>query len=162
MTSKTCTKCQVPKPIAEFNKDQNRKDGFYPHCKGCRKNETRKYREKYGKKISEYMRAYRQNNFKDILFKSMKARSRKRGIPFDLTIDDIVIPERCPVLGIPIFYKAGNKRSNNTPSVDRIDNTKGYTKDNILIVSWRANDIKADATGQELKTVANFYEQIKK
>lgn len=32
---KRCTKCGIEKPIDEFHKDKNRKDGHYPQCKPC-------------------------------------------------------------------------------------------------------------------------------
>lgn len=47
-----------------------------------------------------------------------------------------------------------------SPQLDRIDNTKGYTKDNVVVVSKRANTIKNDATVQELCKVAEFYKNL--
>jgi len=56
------------------------------------------------------------------------------------------------------LVKGGN--NNNSPSLDRIDNTKGYTPDNVVVVSNRANSIKRDATPDELMAVAKFYMQL--
>ena len=39
---------------------------------------------------------------------------------------------------------------------------KGYTKNNIVIVSTRANRIKSDATLDEIRKVADFYEKLLK
>ena len=50
---------------------------------------------------------------------------------------------------------------NNAPSIDRIDNEKGYIKENIVIVSNRANLLKKDATTEELVMLANFYSNLK-
>ena len=72
-----------------------------------------------------------------------------------VTFDDIVMPTHCPVLGIPLGFS--NSRDH-VPSIDRIVNTKGYTKDNIVIVSLRANRFKSDATLEELKRLVAFYE----
>ncbi len=44
-----------------------------------------------------------------------------------------------------------------SPTIDRIDNTRGYTKDNVLVVSHRANSIKSDATLDELEAIVSFY-----
>lgn len=33
--SKTCSRCRETKPLGEFVRDNNRKDGFHPQCRGC-------------------------------------------------------------------------------------------------------------------------------
>lgn len=40
---KTCTKCGIPKPFSEFQKDKHNVDGFTYACKECRNSATRKY-----------------------------------------------------------------------------------------------------------------------
>jgi len=64
-----------------------------------------------------------------MLFAASK-RAKKKGLIFSLSEEDIIIPSTCPLLGIPIM-KGDKKISPNSPSLDRIDNTKGYIKDNI-------------------------------
>jgi len=44
----------------------------------------------------------------------------------------------------------------NSPSLDRIDNSKGYVKGNVIVVSWRYNSLKKDGTPAELVAVALF------
>jgi hypothetical protein len=46
------------------------------------------------------------------------------------------------------------------PSIDRIDSTKPHTLDNIQIISWRANDIKMNATLEELIMVGEWAETL--
>jgi len=58
--------------------------------------------------------------------------------------------------------KLGSKNNDLTPSIDRIDPKKGYVKDNIIVVSMRANRIKNDATVDEIRKVADFYEKLLK
>lgn len=60
------------------------------------------------------------------------------------------------MLGIPLEFSQSS-RTDNTPSIDRVDNSKGYVKNNIVIVSWRANRLKSDATPYELRRLAKFY-----
>lgn len=51
-----------------------------------------------------------------------------------------MIPETCPVLGIPLTI--GGKRSPSSPSLDRIDPALGYVPGNIRVISDRANRLK--------------------
>lgn len=69
---------------------------------------------------------------------------------------DLLVPETCPVLGIPISPEF-TCRSDNTPSVDRVDPSRGYVKGNCIVISWRANRLKSDATLNELQRMAQFY-----
>ena len=89
-------------------------------------------------------------------------------MPFDLEPQDIknilnLAGSKCPVLGVDMeISKLGSKNNDLTPSIDRIDPKKGYVKDNIIVVSMRANRIKNDATVDEIRKVADFYEKLLK
>jgi hypothetical protein len=83
--------------------------------------------------------------------------SRRRGEECTLELDDIYIPEFCPVLGIRL-QPGSHTHQDNSPSVDRIDSTKGYTKDNVWIISARANRIKNNSTIEE---IGMLYEALK-
>ncbi|WP_157272547.1 hypothetical protein [Azonexus hydrophilus] len=83
---------------------------------------------------------------------SIKRSAKERGIEFDLSIEDIVVPERCPLLGIELRpWASTSDRSDNSVSLDRIDSTKGYVKGNVWVISWRANRLKYDATIDEME-----------
>lgn len=87
------------------------------------------------------------------IFYRLRVRSKRSGVPFDLDIEDIVIPELCPLLNIPLkIYENGS--SFDTPSVDRIDSNKGYVKGNVWIISYLANRMKQNATREQLKVFA--------
>jgi len=93
------------------------------------------------------------------LLNQLKSSASKRGIDFNLSVSDlneISFPLTCPVLGIPLKFNRG-KVEDNSYSVDRMDSSKGYTADNIVIVSYRANKLKSDATLEELKSITEFY-----
>lgn len=86
-----------------------------------------------------------------IMVAHAKARALKYGYEFDIQDSDIIIPEKCPLLNVPfILGEKGNYEF--TPTIDRIDNSKGYTKDNIWIISKKANSMKNAASFEELKT----------
>jgi len=94
------------------------------------------------------------------MWHAAKCRAKRLGIPFTITRDDIVIPSVCPVLGIPIEHQTGKHQSNNSPSIDRVVPSRGYVKDNIVVVSFRANRIKNDSTTEEMRTIVKFYENF--
>jgi hypothetical protein len=100
--------------------------------------------------------SWRDRNPIKVMLISAKERARKYGIPFRLTDADISIPEVCPVLGVPMMRGSGDC----APSLDRIVPSLGYVPGNVVVVSWRANRIKSDASLIEMKKVVEFYEQL--
>lgn len=97
-----------------------------------------------------------------LLWSQLKSSATKRNIPFDLVptdIDEIGIPITCPIFGIPLYFHR-NKVQDDSISFDRIDSSKGYSVDNVVVISYRANKIKSDATLDELQKIVTFYETI--
>lgn len=96
------------------------------------------------------------------LLNQLRASAKKRGIEFDLTtndIDEIGIPISCPILGIPLAFNKGSPKDNSF-SFDRIDSSKGYTKDNVIIVSHRVNKLKSNSTFEEMKKIFEYYSSL--
>lgn len=94
------------------------------------------------------------------LWAQLKASAKKRNIEFNLSpsdIDTIGIPITCPILGIPLVFNR-NKVEDNSISFDRIDSSKGYTVDNLIVISYRANKLKSNATLDEMQKIVRFYE----
>ena len=89
-----------------------------------------------------------------------KHRAKLRGLEFNLTADDVVLPTVCPALGIPIRFGSGfnTRRNPNSPSLDRRDNSAGYVRGNVAVVSIRANQLKSDASLDELRRLVAFLE----
>jgi hypothetical protein len=81
------------------------------------------------------------------LWKHAKHRAITKQLPFDITPEDIVVPEICPIMGQP-FGAVGSGPY--APSVDRIIPYKGYVKDNIRVISLLANQMKWNASPEEL------------
>lgn len=97
------------------------------------------------------MKRWIENNPEAHILNRTRASAKNRGLEFNLTLDDIVIPEVCPYLGIPLTQRLdGNGRSWSSASVDRMDPTKGYVKGNIEIISTKANTMKNNASPEEL------------
>jgi len=84
------------------------------------------------------------------MWDSAKKRAKQKGLPFDLSVEDIVIPKRCPYLDIPISAQGGRQTAN-SPSLDRIDPDKGYVRGNVEVISYRANAIKHNAIFDEFE-----------
>jgi hypothetical protein len=86
------------------------------------------------------------------LVKQAKARAKRSGVPFTLSKEDIIVPELCPILGIKLEH--GNGRAcAGSPSLDRVIPDRGYVKDNVWVISFRANQIKNDSTLEELELI---------
>jgi hypothetical protein len=100
---------------------------------------------------------YRKKNLRRIMFNNAKKRAEQKGLEFDIELKDIVIPKLCPIFGIELEC---NKTSrNNSPSLDRVDNSLGYIKGNIAVISNRANKLKSSATKNELKAIIGYMER---
>lgn len=85
------------------------------------------------------------------LLNLVRNRSKKKGLDFNLESSDIIIPIRCPYLNIEITVFGTIDQA---PSIDRIDNSKGYVKGNVEVISTQANRMKNTATLTELKIFA--------
>jgi hypothetical protein len=90
----------------------------------------------------------------------VRRRAEKRGLDFNLVPEDIVIPETCPILGIPLAFARGVRGGwAASPAVDRIDNAKGYVRGNVAVISHRANLMKSNATLEEMRAVVAYMEK---
>lgn len=107
------------------------------------------YQQTNKERIKDMHKKWIENNLEKWMRMQAKTRAKKLGLPFNLEHTDIVIPQVCPILGIPIFRQKG-KRTINSPSLDRIIPEYGYTKGNIQVISDKANRIKNDASIEEL------------
>jgi hypothetical protein len=88
-------------------------------------------------------------------FRQKKANNKK----WEWTIEfgDLEWPDKCPVLGIPLNYFVDTFRQEDSPSIDRIDSSKGYIPGNVVVISYRANRIKNDGTPEEHAKIAEFF-----
>lgn len=85
---------------------------------------------------------------------TLKQSAKKRDIEFSVDTDYIMslgTPSHCPYLGIKLGYD-NNELKDNSPSINRIDPSKGYVTGNLEIVSNKANTMLLTATSEELKT----------
>lgn len=119
--------------------------------KSCQKRGYREYAVTYAKTwVSE--------NRVKVLLKAAKHRAKIKGIPFSITDQDILIPEFCPVLNIPLVSgsRCGSGGKSNSPSLDRLDNEKGYVPGNVWVISHKANTMKGAASWDQLVKFAEW------
>lgn len=151
ITHKVCNNCKENKPVGLFysrkckHKNKNGTISEYnyyrPICKACWDIESRGWFRK---------------NWVSHLVQQAKNRAKQKGVPFDITKEDVVVVDTCPYLGIPLFQNLDAKGpSPNSPTIDRIIPEKGYVKGNIEMISHKANAMKNNATPQELLKFAN-------
>ena len=143
--TKACTKCGIEKEYTEefFSKREHGK--LRADCRTC------------------YNKYYRDNNHKYLkasMVYDAKERAKKKNMDFNLVKKDIHFPEVCPVFNIKLEH--GRKNWKSSPTIDRIDNNKGYVLDNCIVVSCIANTIKNSATPKQILKVGNFYKKLYK
>lgn len=103
-------------------------------------------------KANSVNRARRKRNPEKKMFFSARGRAKENDLAFNITLEDIVIPSHCPILGIPLFHTP-YKRTTNSPALDRIINHRGYVKGNVQVISSKANSCKSDLTLQQVETL---------
>lgn len=112
-------------------------------------------------KHQKYCQKYRENHREIILLGQARYRAKRKGIEFNLDPSDIKIPKNCPVLKIPLTKGGSNGGPRGgSPSLDRINNKKGYIKGNVQVISHRANTMKHCATNKELLLFASWVKKI--
>jgi len=166
-----CNKCGKVKPSNCFLDAPMLLRGIKPRCIDCI-NEQRRAAEyhkvsnankkarmlidpEYKKHINNLKLENAKKHREQKLVTEAKKRAFYKKLDFNITKEDIKIPEKCPVLLIPLIF--GNKDGyENSPSLDRIDNSKGYIKGNIQIISKKANSMKNSGSPAELLLFAKW------
>lgn len=98
----------------------------------------------------EARREWNRNNAVKLILHGARVRAKKDGCPCIVTEVDIVIPEFCPVFGVRL-QRGVKRRTDASPSLDKIVPERGYVPGNVWVISWRANRIKNNATLEELR-----------
>jgi hypothetical protein len=144
LLTKRCARCGIIKNIEEFSLQKDTRDGRRCHCKEC-------------------TTSYRRDNPVIVqtgnMVKNARQRAKDKNLAFNIDNDYIrsITPSHCPIFNTKLEWSVhrgnGHHSLPNSPSLDRIDPSKGYVKGNVWIISNRANTIKSDASHEELKLV---------
>ena len=167
-TSKVCGHCKVDKPLTDYTKNNAAGDGLQSKCRPCDVAYQAKRRVENPQKRRDYEKQYLNNKRQDfdfrlnMLLNASKQRARNKNREHTITVEDIkaIYPTDgcCPIFGMKLEFNTAGFREN-SPSIDRIDSTKGYTPDNIQIISWKANRIKGYASVEELEMLLAYLTQ---
>jgi len=114
-----------------------------------------------------YIKNYKEfNNKNDHLkdyfkkkFGDLKYAAKKRNLDVNITTQDLLeySPLFCPVMKEPFYIGKGINRL--TPSIDRVDSSKGYIKGNIGIISHSANRIKSNGTLKQFEQILKYMKE---
>ena len=163
---KVCTKCKEHKPLSKFSKQKDGKNGIRPYCKSCAKVDhdnmcrfkvwfsSKKARVKYNGNAEFTIEPEDIPGVKiKPVYYNDTLHHRKTGIK---SWEAIEYSKVCPVLGIELDWGM-NGIQPNSPSLDRIDPTKGYIPGNVMIMSTLANRMKQNATPEQLKQFCRYH-----
>ena len=137
-----------------------------------------RYRKKNAKKIKARRKAYRQSkrcheynveytnvyyarpvNRMRLLAGGAILRAKKRGLEFDSSLPTFLMANpatHCLCCGRELDYTMRRGERAASPSLDRFDNSRGYTISNTKVVCMRCNDVKGYATLSELESVVRY------
>jgi hypothetical protein len=140
METKFCKKCNEYKPISEFYSSQKTLMCKF-HVNEIGKVNKKKYRQDTKNKEKEKLK-YQERKIR-LWANFLIHHSKNRSCENTLTSDDILeIFEKqnglCHWFKIPMQPSLINKHPQQ-PSIDRLDRTKGYTKDNVVLCCYAAN-----------------------
>ena len=173
---KICTCCKKTLPLENFyvlsatNKDGNNR--IYSRCKECERtivlqhpnreqyietsNQNKKLRAEENPEYRQYLNTINKKHYHEetgiithMLYAAQK-RAIEKNLEFTIEREDIVLPTHCPLLETE-FIKGVKGDYNMTYSLDRIDNSKGYIKGNVRVISMLANSMKNCATREQLE-----------
>ena len=141
------------KEYYQLNREKLKKQAkeYYYRNKEKVLEDVKAYRDRNRELIREKGREYYRRKPENRMLNRARARAKKYDLDFNLEESDIMIPEFCPLLGIPLSITEGRKSvKDNSASLDRIDSKIGYVKGNVWVISHKANTIKSNASITEL------------
>lgn len=163
----TCYVCKIDKDRSDFPKSPTAILGIEKICKPCKKeariksgvpqiiNRDRRGRyqsdPEYRQKLIAHSAKQRIIHKEVVMLGQARIRATRKNMEFNITLDDIIIPTLCPILKIPLV-RDNTKRFWDSPSLDRVDNSKGYIKGNVRVISFLANHLKGLASVKQLET----------
>lgn len=113
-------------------------------------------------KAREQRRDSHHRNWLTAVLNRARKRALTKGFPFSLKKSDLAIPENCQCCGVKMESRVGPTKHgpwSKSPSLDRIENDKGYVLSNVAFICWRCNTLKSNATLEELRRIVSYMER---
>lgn len=121
---------------------------------------SRRWYAKNPEKKREACRRWYSENPALKLLQQCRGSAKTRGLECSITADDIeamLAPMVCSATGLPLSleHDGGTSKANPwAPSIDRVDCSKGYAPDNVRVVCWAFNMMRADFPDEVVMTLA--------
>ena len=96
-----------------------------------------------------------------VTLSAIRSRCKKKGLNFNLTEEYLtsIWTGKCPVFGFNIVFTNKGSVKANSATIDKLIPHLGYVIGNVVWLSQRANQIKTDATYEEVQRVADFMKE---
>ncbi len=132
---KQCTKCNQLKPLSDYSKHAQCKNGIHTQCKQC---------------ISEHVIARKRTKkgLTQAIYTKQISSSRRRNHPqpnYSLQQLRQFFKDNPIADSLYKAWKLSGYESNLRPSVDRMDDNLPYTLSNIQLMTWRDNYTKSSS-----------------
>ena len=150
MSMKICTMCNLPKRTSSFYGDSRTKNGIRSNCKKCY---GKRYKYVHSKQKNENWKKYAssEKGIVTLLLSNARDRAKRTGKSFSIDKEwllENIRKGKCELSGMPFIFEkgvSGNYRANPFgPSIDKIDPSLGYTKENCRIVCFCVNMARSD------------------
>lgn len=169
--TKKCPRCRVIKPSAAFARRGRNRQWLQSWCKNC---QVARKKQRYATDVSYKTRqdamsarnARQKRDAGDLRYLAQrllweaKSRARREKVRFDLSIQDVLphLAGYCPVFGTRFVTRADGRRRADpaAPSLDQLAPRQGYTRENVRVISWRANALKNNASVEEIAALLKW------
>jgi hypothetical protein len=151
MKTRTCRKCQQPKPWSEYAVDKASVDGVHRWCKQCVKAYNKQYRQTpEGRAICIWH---------DMLARAGNRNGKNKAyqnVELQMTRDQFL------AWAVPTLQAWYQQHPGEVPSIDRIDPAGHYTLNNVRIIAWTLHRRlkKNSKIARDLERARQYYENI--
>lgn len=136
-----------------FYKNRSTKDGYSHSCKKCHDigaaTRCQTWRKTYPQKFQEY----KKNNRHKFWASNTLMSHKRRGFVVSISVGELETigqkTKECLICDRPLGWDHGGKVHESSPTLDRINNERTISKDNVQIICHQCNTTKSSRTMKE-------------